>query len=131
MIVVDASILANALADDGPDGARARAVIRAASDVAIPDLANVETGAVLRKRWISASIDDTRLQQAVDDLADLPMRRFPTMPLMTRALELRANLTVYDAVYVALAEVLGYTLVTADAKMAQSTGPTCPIDLII
>ncbi len=125
MIVVDASVLANALADDGPDGVRARVAIRSASDVVVPDLANVETGAVLRKRWIATSIDDTRIDQALVDLADLPVRRFPTLPLMTRALELRENLTVYDAVYVALAEVLGYTLVTADAKMALSAGPTC------
>jgi predicted nucleic acid-binding protein len=94
VIVVDASVLANALADDGPNGARCRVAIRSASDVVIPDLANVETAAVLRKRWIAASIDDTRLNQAVADLADLPVRRFPTQPLMARALKLRENLTV-------------------------------------
>ncbi len=71
-----------------------------------------------------------RSQQVDVDLADLPLRRFPTLPLMTRALELRANLTVYDAVYVALAEVLGYTLVTADKKMARSVGPTCTFKVL-
>jgi len=130
VIVVDASVLANALADDGSDGARARAVLRAASDVAMPDHANVETGAVLRKRWIASTINDARVDQALADFADLPIRRFPTLPLMARALELRDNLTVYDAVYVALAEALNYPLVTADAKMARANGPTCTFNII-
>jgi predicted nucleic acid-binding protein len=130
VIVVDASVLANALADDGPDGARARAVLRSAPDVATPDHANVEVGAVLRKRWIASVINDARLDQALADFVDLPIRRFPTLPLMARALELRDNLTVYDAVYVALAEALGYPLVTADAKMARASGPTCTFNVI-
>lgn len=130
MIVVDASVLANALADDGDDGVRSRAVIRAASDIAVPDLADVETAAVLRMRWIAGAIDDTRLDQSLVDLADLPLRRFPTLHLLPRAIELRCNLTVYDAVYVALAEILGYSLVTADRKLATAAGPTCALELL-
>lgn len=130
MIVVDASVLANALADDGADGARSRSALRSSTEVGIPDLADVETVAVLRKRWIAQSIDDRRLDHAMVDLGSLPVRRFPTLPLLGRAIELRLTLTVYDAVYVALAEALGSRLVTADARLARSNGPTCQIEVL-
>lgn len=96
----------------------------------MPDLADVETAAVLRKRWIAQAIDDTRLDQSLVDLTDLPLRRFPTLHLLSRAIELRRTLTVHDGVYVALAEVLGYALVTADRKLATATGPRCAIELL-
>ena len=47
---MDDSVLANALADDGPDGALARAELRAAEAITAPDLVDVETASVLRKR---------------------------------------------------------------------------------
>jgi hypothetical protein len=53
LIVVDASVLSNAIADDGADGRRARGELRAAGDLAAPDLVDVETIAVLRKRWLA------------------------------------------------------------------------------
>lgn len=68
MIVVDASVLANVVGDDGDDGRRARAELRAATDVAVPDLVDVETVAVLRKRWLAGTITDRRFSAALDDL---------------------------------------------------------------
>jgi predicted nucleic acid-binding protein len=56
--------------------------------------------------------------------------RLPTGPTMIRAFELRANVTPYDAAYVALAESLGYTLVTADARLARSPGVRCRVDVL-
>lgn len=60
----------------------------------------------------------------------LPLDRFPTGPLMTRAYELRANVTPYDAAYVALAESLGYVLLTADARLSRSPGIGCRVELM-
>ena len=131
MIVVDASVLGNAIADHGPDGHRARSELRAAGELAAPDLIDVETTAVLRKRWIACTISEERFALAIEDLGDLSIDRYPTLPLTRRAYELRANVTAYDAAYVALAEVLDCELLTGDHRLANASGPRCKIRLLI
>jgi predicted nucleic acid-binding protein len=130
VIVVDASVLANVIGDDGPDGHRARRELRAAGDLAAPDLVDPETVAVLRKRWLAGTIPDGRFAAAVRDLQDLDLDRYPALRFMQRAWELRANVTPYDATYVALAEVLGCELWTADQRLAKAPGPTCTIRVL-
>ena len=130
MIVVDASVLANALADDSIEGRRVRTELRQAGDLAAPDLVDVETVAVLRKRWMAKALTAQRFAAAVADLQALDLQRFPTLPFMRRAYELRANVTPYDAAYVALAEVLSCELLTADARLAGATGPRCRIRVL-
>jgi predicted nucleic acid-binding protein len=130
LIVIDASVLANAVADDGDDGRLARDELRAAGELAAPDLVDVETVAVLRKRWLGGTISARRFATAVDDLVTLEMDRYPTLPLMRRAYELRANVTAYDAAYVAVAEILGSELVTGDQRLANAPGPRCVIRLL-
>jgi len=56
VIVVDASVLANAIADDQADGNAARDAIRQHGGVSAPDLVDVETVAVLRKRWLAGTL---------------------------------------------------------------------------
>jgi predicted nucleic acid-binding protein len=130
LIVVDASVLANIVGDDGPTGIAARARLAAAGSASVPDLADVETVSVLRKRWIAGALTAPRFRNAVDDLLALPLVRYPTGPLMVRAYELRANVTAYDASYVAVAEALGCVLVTADSKLARASGPRCPVEVL-
>ncbi len=130
MIVIDASVLANVVGDDGNDGQRARLEFRNAADVAAPDLADVETVAVLRKRWIAGTVTDQRFAAAVEDLEQLEIDRYPALRFMRRAYELRANVTVYDAAYVALAETLGCELLTADQRLANASGPRCTIRVL-
>ena len=130
MIVVDASILANALGDDGEDGHTARDELRAAGDLAAPDLIDVETVVVLRKRWLAQAISTERFDAAVTDLQRLDFERVPTRRLIRRAYELRANVTAYDATYVALAEALGCELLTADQRLANAAGPHCAIRVL-
>lgn len=116
--------------DDGADGRRARAEVRLAGDLAAPDLIDVETVTVLRKRWVAGSLSDARFLAAVKDLEAIGIDRYPALRLMRRAYELRANVTAYDAAYVALAEVLGCELTTADRRLAKAPGPTCTIRLL-
>lgn len=130
MIVVDASILANALADDHADGNAARDELRAADRIAAPDLVDVETVSVLRKRWLGRSLTDQRFEAAAEHLRQLPFERVPTLRTMRRAFELRANVSAYDACYVALAELLDCELVTADGRLASASGPRCTIRLV-
>ena len=130
MIVVDASVLANVVGDDGPDGRRARDELRSVGELAAPDLVDVETVAVLRKRWLAKTVSDRRFAAAVDDLEALDMDRYPTIRFMRRAYELRANVTGYDATYIALAETLGCALLTADRRLANSPRVRCPIRVL-
>jgi predicted nucleic acid-binding protein len=130
LIVVDASIVANAVGDDASDGAAARAALRADVDIAAPDLVDVETVSVLRRRWLAGDLTVRRFRLAVTDLGDLAITRHPTLAFMKRAYELRANATPYDAAYVGLAEALGCVLVTGDARLAASPGLRCDVRLI-
>lgn len=130
MIVVDASVLANVVGDDEEAGRRARELVGVHRELAAPDLVDVETTAVLRRRWLAGAITDARFESAVTDLADLPIVRFPTARLMHRAFELRANVTAYDACYVALAEALDWPLCTGDLRLSRASGPLCDVALI-
>ncbi len=130
MIVVDASVLVNALGDDGADGVRARGELSAAGEPAGPDLVDVETVAVLRKRWLAGTLTAKRFAAAVDDLADLALTRYPVLPFMQRAYELRSTVTVYDAAYVALAEALDCELLTADDRLSRAPGIRCPVRVL-
>lgn len=129
MTVVDASVLSNALGDDGHDGRAARARL-ATGDLAAPDLIDVETVAVLRKRWLAGDLTDRRFKAAIGHLEDLELERYPTLGLMRRAFELRANVTAYDATYIALAEHLRCTLLTADERLARAPGVKCKVEIL-
>lgn len=129
MRVVDASVLAPALADDGPDGDTARARLRGQSLVA-PELIDLETTSVIRHRLRAGDLDDRRAGLALDDLMEIPLRRASHRPLLARCWELKQNVTVYDAAYVALAELLDAVLITADAHLANAPGPRCRFELL-
>ena len=129
VLVVDASVLATALGDDGPDGDRVRARLRD-EELAAPELIDLEVASVLRKQLGARALDDRRAQLALADLADLPMERASHRPLLQRCWELRNNLTIYDAVYVALAEALGTPFLTADTRLANAPGVRCTIELL-
>ncbi|MCY3953076.1 MAG: type II toxin-antitoxin system VapC family toxin [bacterium] len=130
MIVVDASVLANAVGDDGSDGSDARRELRRARDAAVPFLADIEVVSVLRKRWLSGDLTDERFADAVEALVNLSVARHSMVPLLHRIYELRANVTPYDAAYVALAESLDCPLLTNDRRLAGASGPQCEIRVV-
>ena len=129
MLVVDASVLATALADDGADGDTARGRLRG-EDLAAPELIDLEVVSVLRRQLSAGRLDARRARLALDDLLELPIQRVPHRPLLRRCWELRDNLTVYDAAYVALAEALGAPLVTADARLSKAPGVRCAVEVL-
>lgn len=129
MIVVDASVLATCLGDDGPDGDQARARLRG-ERLTAPELVDLEVMSVWRRQVRAGAMDARRAALALVDLRALPLRRTPHRPLLARCWELRDNLTTYDAAYVALAEVLEVLLLTGDRRLAKATGPTCNIEVL-
>ena len=129
MLVVDASVVAPAVADGGDDGRRHRQRLRG-EQLAAPDLLRVEVLSVLRRQHRLGRLDAGQVSAAVDDLLDLAIEIYPTGPLLRRAWDLRENVTAYDACHVALAEALGCPLLTADARLSRAGSPTCNMEFV-
>lgn len=129
MIVVDASVLAPALADDGADGDLVRNRLRGQRLVA-PELVDFEVLSTLRRAARGGRLDQRRSGQALEDLAALPLRRVSHLPLVPRVWDLRDSLTSYDASYVALAEMLACLLLTADAGIGKASGVRCEVEVL-
>lgn len=130
MIVVDASVVVSALADDGPDGDQARSRLRGERLVA-PYLIDVEVTSAWRRLAAAGDLDGRRVELAIADLLSVRVDRVRHEPLLRRCWELRSNLTVYDAVYVALAEALDVTLLTADKRLANAPGTRCTVEVLV
>ncbi len=119
VIVVDASAVLEVLLNT-PAGARVADRLSAAGETLhAPHLLDLEVAQVLRRYAASGELDPRRGAQALEDLADFPLLRYPHDVLLPRIWELRNNLTAYDAAYVALAEVLKAPLVTRDAALVS------------
>ncbi|MDR0626761.1 MAG: type II toxin-antitoxin system VapC family toxin [Bifidobacteriaceae bacterium] len=129
--VVDASLLAEMLIGS-PRGRAAEAMLPSYETFHLPDLAGPETASVARGWLRGGLITLERAQQLVGDLPLMRARVWPTAPLLERAWELRDNATIYDAVYVALAERLGATLLTGDERLERGlkTSARCEILLV-
>jgi predicted nucleic acid-binding protein len=125
VIVVDASAAVLALLNDGD--ARARLANEA---LAVPHLADSEIVQALRSQVRRGDIVVADAQRALDVWAQLGMQRVGLVGLLRRMWDLRENLTAYDASYVAVAEALECTLLTADARLAGAPGPNCSITVI-
>ena len=129
MIVVGASVLAPALADDSADGDRVRERLRG-EQLTAPELIDLEVVSTLRRAARAGRLDDRRSGQVLTDLAALPLNRVPHLPLLSRIWELRDNLTAYDAAYVALAEALDALFLTADGPLGRASGVRCEVEVL-
>ena len=130
MIVVDASAVIEVLLNT-PAGVRvADRLFADGETLHAPHLLDLEVAQVLRRYALSAELDAARGAQALEDLAALPLSRYPHDVLLPRIWELRHNVTAYDAAYVALAEALAAPLVTRDAALAASRGHAARIELL-
>jgi predicted nucleic acid-binding protein len=128
LIVVDASAVVKFLAPRQPDCAFDRRLGHAES-LHAPHLVDVEVANGLRRSVAAGLIGSERALDALLDLEAMPITLYPHGELLRRAWELRENLTVYDAVYVTLAELLGVPLITCDRRLAQAPGVHATIEL--
>jgi len=127
-VVADASAVVAAILSER--GAAAATRLSVEDELHAPHLLDLEVFSAIRGLNLKGLLADTAAVQARAKLGLLPVRRYPHGPLAARIWELRDNLTVYDAAYVALAEALEATLVTADAPLAEAAGPRCAIELV-
>ncbi len=124
MPVVDASLLVAATTDAGPEGIWAEEIV-AAGNLVAPHRVLVETANILRRLEAAGHLTKLEATAAQRDLLRLDLELVPYEPVADRVWELRANLTSYDAWYVALAEALDLPLATLDARMSRAPGPEC------
>jgi predicted nucleic acid-binding protein len=130
VIVVDASALADALIDDGPMGDAARIALAADPHWAAPAHLVIEVLSVVRGRLLGGKLAPARADDVVRALSSFVIDEIGTTGLVDRIWQLRANLSTYDAAYVASAESLGCTLVTSDGRIAKVSGLRCPVQVV-
>jgi predicted nucleic acid-binding protein len=126
MQVFDASAIVAALVDDGAEGRWCEDQLLA-DDLVAPHLMPIEAANIIRRTEAHKAIDPSDAAAAVRDLRRLDIELVHFEPLADRAWELRANLTVYDACYVATAELFHGRLVTLDRKLAKAPGLRCEV----
>lgn len=127
MIVVDASVVVDALCNVGSSSSLHR---RVADEVLLaPDLLPVEVASALRGLNRGGELTDDALEAAAVDLSRLQVELYPTLPLIPRILALRQNVTAYDAAYVALASVFGCPLITHDRRLARAASGHCVVEV--
>jgi predicted nucleic acid-binding protein len=129
VLVVDASVFADALLDDGPVGKHARMALDRDDTWAAPHHVYVEVMSVIRGRLLGQKVTFERADDAVVAFDDLTIEKVDPAQLVPRVWELRGNITAYDATYVAAAELLECPLVTGDRRLARAKGIRCEIQL--
>ena len=130
LAIIDASVFAAFYAADDPRHSLVAKRLSTGDALFAPAHLDVEIASALRGMAHGNPGLDQIVPDALVHLAGFPIRRMPLPPLLNRAWELRHNLTVYDAVYVALAERLDGVLVTCDGRLANASGPRCSFDQI-
>lgn len=127
MIVVDASVLIDALLDDGPAGDASRTALGQDPQWGAPPVLFVEVLSVTRRRLLRKEVTAQRAADAVEALAGLSVTWVDPATLVPRIWTLLDNVAAFDAAYVAAAELLDCDLLTGDRRLAAASGPRCTI----
>jgi predicted nucleic acid-binding protein len=130
VIVLDASVAVEVLLQTEAGAPLAERLLKSAVTLHAPYLLDVEVAQVLRRFVANGPLAAERAREALEDLADLPLERYPHELLLPRIWALRHNLTAYDAAYVALAEALGATLLTCDRRISRASGHSARVEVI-
>ena len=130
MIVLDASAAIELLLNTSLGERVGERLAGAGETLHAPHLLDVEVLHVVRRLCAAGAVGERRARQALSDLRDLAVVRYSHEDLIGRAWAMRAALTAYDAMYVALAEALEATVVTCDGRLARAHGHRVEIDLV-
>lgn len=118
MLVTDASVIVAAITGGDERAERIRDRLDGADELAAPHLIDLELMQALRRIVRHGHLTTDRAEDAVENLTDLALNRFPHEPFIDRIWKLRDRLSAYDAAYLALAEAIGIPLITCDAALA-------------
>ncbi len=120
MIVLDASAAIDWLLQTSAGQRIERRIYSKNESLHAPHLLDLEVTQVLRRLVREGTISAHRADEAIRDLLDLRITRYPHFVLLPRIWRLRHNFSAYDAAYIVLAEQLGATLVTRDGRLASA-----------
>ena len=95
-----------------------------------PQLLDFEVAAGLRRSVSAQHLEAGAGWSALYVLRRLGIKRYPVFPLLARVWELQEDLSVYDASYIALAELLGCSVLTADSRLSAAPGIRCPVTVV-
>ena len=129
MIVLDASAVVDYVLWIGAAERIAQRISRTGEAMHAPYLLDIEVAHALRRYTLRGVLSPARGAEALADLAELRLRRYPHLPLLPRIWELRENLSAFDAAYVALAEALDAPLVTSDSALGRAPGHSAQIEV--
>jgi len=131
MIVLDASAAVVLFLNHPPEVATKlqQRIDQPGESLHVPHLLDLEVAQVLRRSLFRGEIGADRAAVVVRYLTELPATRYPHWLLLGRIWELRANLTAYDAAYVALGEALGANLLTCDRALAAAPGHRARVEV--
>ena len=129
MIVLDASAAVDWLLQTSAGQSIERRIYSRNETLHAPHLLDLEATQVLRRLSLQRIVSANRVDEAVRDLLDLRVTRYPHLVLLPRIWQLRHNFSAYDAAYLVLAEKLGATLVTRDARLASATAHVALVEL--
>ena len=130
MIVVDASAVLEILLRTQAAAAVEARLFQSGQTLPAPHLIDVEVAQVLRRYAAANQADGRRCETALGDWLDFPVHRYAHDVLLPRVWQLRANVTAYDAVYIALAEALAAPLITRDGRLAGAPGLAAKVELV-
>lgn len=130
ILVLDASVVVDLLLHREPGYSFIKSRIISADWLAAPHLLDAEVTQFLRRFVLRNELDSLHAEKAIHNLQDLPLERYPHSPLLKRAFNLRNNLTIYDALYVALAEGLNAQLLTRDKGFEETPNIYAAITVI-
>jgi predicted nucleic acid-binding protein len=130
VIVIDASALIEVLLNSSAAPKVRERLFGHGDTLHAPHLLDLEVAQVLRRYTVSGEMTVERSEQALEDLADLPLNRYPHDIFLRRIWSLRRNLTAYDAAYLALAEALDAPLITRDAALARVPGHRAGVEVL-
>ena len=129
MIVLDASAAVDWLLQTSSGQRIENRIYSRKETLHAPHLLDLEVTQVLRRLARQGVVPVRRADEAVRDLLDLRITRYPHFALLPRIWQLRHNFSTYDAAYIVLAEKLGAALVTRDSRLASGSGHAAPIEL--
>ena len=120
MIVIDSAAVLDALTRvDGTDDLRS---VLSSERLHAPALLDFEVVSGLRGLLLGGHLSRSEADTVLADYGDLPIERWASAEIFRRRnLDLRHDLSAYDAAYVALAEALGCPLVTRDRRLARAS----------